>query len=576
MPKISSDKKLFFKLLGKELNEEELEELLFRFGIEAEEREEEPDLLYFEIAANRPDLLCIENLVHALRIYMGLEKKRIYSFTPAKETIYVKAATQQIRPFVVGAILRDVTLTEDSFKSFLSFQDKIHQNYARKRTLVSIGTHDLDKIEGPFFYDAQAPQDIVFQALKQTEQMNCIDLFNKLREDQYLKGYLKIIENSPVYPVIYDNQKRVCSLPPIINGEHSKMSAETKNILIEVTAIDEQRALDTLNCLISGFAIYNNKLNIEKVNIVYESNNKQVVTPVVDERTLTTNIQYINKVLGINITTQQASDLLSIIGIQSVAKDDNILDCQVPFYRSDILQQCDIAEEIGIAYDYNKIEFKVPETATTGSEYRLNKLSDMVREEVALCGFVECLNFVLMSIDEQTKMLNRPNLQNYVSINNSKTPQFQSVRSTLIPGILHTLQANSDSKLPIKLFEVSDVCVKGLKSEKDGFQKGEGQVGAYNQRNLVAIHSSSKKSELEILHGLLDQLMIKLRVKKTDYHLKQSNDPLFFHQLQAQIIYKDQPIGGLGVVHPEVLERFDWKYPVTLLEMNIQVILNDF
>lgn len=34
----------------------------------------------------------------------------------------------------------------------------------------------------------------------------------------------------------------------------------------------------------------------------------------------------------------------------------------------------------------------------------------MVREEVALCGFVECLNFVLMSVDEQTKMLNRPNL----------------------------------------------------------------------------------------------------------------------------------------------------------------------
>lgn len=37
---------------------------------------------------------------------------------------------------------------------------------------------------------------------------------------------------------------------------------------------------------------------------------------------------------------------------------------------------------------------------TTGGENRLNKLSDMVREEVALCGFVECLNFVLMSIDE--------------------------------------------------------------------------------------------------------------------------------------------------------------------------------
>ncbi|CAD8098194.1 unnamed protein product [Paramecium sonneborni] len=114
---------------------------------------------------------------------------------------------------------------------------------------------------------------------------------------------MKIVENSPIYPFIYDNQKRVFTLPSIINGEHSKMSAETKNVLIEVTAIDKE-LYNTLNCLISAFAMYNNKLHIEKVYIVYESNNKQVVIPIVDERTLTTNIQHNNKVLGINISNQ--------------------------------------------------------------------------------------------------------------------------------------------------------------------------------------------------------------------------------------------------------------------------------
>jgi phenylalanyl-tRNA synthetase beta chain len=32
----------------------------------------------------------------------------------------------------------------------------------------------------------------------------------------------------------------------------------------------------------------------------------------------------------------------------------------VPFYRSDILQECDIAEDVGISYGYNNIEFTVP------------------------------------------------------------------------------------------------------------------------------------------------------------------------------------------------------------------------
>jgi phenylalanyl-tRNA synthetase beta chain len=35
-----------------------------------------------------------------------------------------------------------------------------------KRTLVAIGTHDLDTIKGPFVYDAKAPADIKFKPLR--------------------------------------------------------------------------------------------------------------------------------------------------------------------------------------------------------------------------------------------------------------------------------------------------------------------------------------------------------------------------------------------------------------------------
>ena len=37
--------------------------------------------------------------------------------------------------------------------SFIDLQDKLHQNICRRRTLVAIGTHDLDTIEGPFTYE---------------------------------------------------------------------------------------------------------------------------------------------------------------------------------------------------------------------------------------------------------------------------------------------------------------------------------------------------------------------------------------------------------------------------------------
>lgn len=58
--------------------------------------------------------------------------------------------------------------------SFL--QDKLHQNICRKRTLVAIGTHDLDMIQGPFVYDALPPNEIKFKALNQSKEMTAPEL----------------------------------------------------------------------------------------------------------------------------------------------------------------------------------------------------------------------------------------------------------------------------------------------------------------------------------------------------------------------------------------------------------------
>jgi phenylalanyl-tRNA synthetase beta chain len=75
--------------------------------------------------------------------------------------------TKQIRPYVVSAILRNVTFTPASYKSFIDLQDKLHQNICRRRTLVAIGTHDYDTLQGPFTYEALPPEQIRFKALNQ-------------------------------------------------------------------------------------------------------------------------------------------------------------------------------------------------------------------------------------------------------------------------------------------------------------------------------------------------------------------------------------------------------------------------
>lgn len=80
--------------------------------------------------------------------------------------------TARIRPYVVAAIFRNTTFNKDSYDSFIDLQDKLHQNICRKRSLVAIGTHDLDTIKGPFYFNAKPPSEINFQPLNQTEKMD--------------------------------------------------------------------------------------------------------------------------------------------------------------------------------------------------------------------------------------------------------------------------------------------------------------------------------------------------------------------------------------------------------------------
>lgn len=75
-------------------------------------------------------------------------------------------------------MIRNIKLTADSYASFIDLQDKLHQNIARKRTLVAIGTHDLDTIEGPFTYDALPPDQIKFQALNTDKEQTAVELMD--------------------------------------------------------------------------------------------------------------------------------------------------------------------------------------------------------------------------------------------------------------------------------------------------------------------------------------------------------------------------------------------------------------
>ena len=67
---------------------------------------------------------------------------------------------------------------------------------------------------------------------------------------------MPIIKDSPVFPIIYDTNRTVLSMPPIINSEHSKITLNTRNVFIDVTATDETKLAIVVNIVATMLSEY--------------------------------------------------------------------------------------------------------------------------------------------------------------------------------------------------------------------------------------------------------------------------------------------------------------------------------
>ena len=368
MPIISVAKEIVNRELGEKYSSEEpFSDLLFDYGLELDEVETDSKTgkvsYRVELPANRYDLLCAEGLMRSLLVFLG-KIPQVPQFTlvePEKRiTLTVERSTKEVRPICVAAVLRDVTLDSKALASFIDLQDKLHLNLGRKRTLVAIGTHDLDTIQPPFVYRALPPKEIKFKPLNQVKEFTAEELMEFYKSDLALRSYLKIIEGKPVYPVIYDANNVVLSMPPIINGDHSKMSVNTKNIFIECTATDATKARIVLNTIVTLFSEYcSNKFTVEPVNVKYEESQDAgpLTFPQFNYRTESVSAIKANRFIGVEISVDKMTESLTKMCLTSKLREDgDTIDIVIPPTRADILHACDIYEDIAIAYGYNNIQ----------------------------------------------------------------------------------------------------------------------------------------------------------------------------------------------------------------------------
>ncbi|XP_037324785.2 phenylalanine--tRNA ligase beta subunit [Pungitius pungitius] len=589
MPTVGVKRDLLFTALGRTYTDEEFDELCFEYGLELDEITSEKEIISREqggskasgasdvilykidVPANRYDLLCLEGLVRGLQVFMNKMEapryRRVRPVSGGPQQLIITKETAAVRPHAVAAVLRNITFTQERYDSFIELQDKLHQNVCRKRSLVAIGTHDLDTICGPFIYTAKPPGDISFKPLNQTKEYTATQLMSLYKTDSHLKHFLHIIEDKPVYPVIYDSNGVVLSMPPIINGDHSKITLQTKNVFIECTATDVTKAKIVLDMMVTMFSEYcSQPFTVEEAEVVYPDG-KTCKYPELAYRKEKLSSEFINRKVGINESTETLARLLTKMCLRSeVTGVGDEIEVEIPPTRSDVIHACDIMEDAAMAFGFNNIPYTTPLTYTVAHQLPVNKLTELLRQELAAAGFTEALTFALCSKEDIADKLGKKISETRaVHIANPKTAEFQVARTTLLPGLLKTIAANRKMPLPLKLFEISDVVLKD--ETKD--------VGARNSRRFCAVYYN-KSPGFEVIHGLLDRTMQLLEEKSArgdGYHIQAAEDSTFFPGRCAEIFVRGTSVGRLGVLHPDVVARFELTMPCSALEMDVEPFL---
>ena len=491
-----------------------------------------------------------------LGIEVGLPKFKLS--TNNKYVIRVNKSVKQLRPYIVSFVAsRKKNLTNEDIKELIAMQEDLHNGVGRHRKKASIGIHNLDKIQFPLTYTT-TEKNFSFVPLDRQNEYTMKQILDELDSG---KEYGFILKDAERYPIIIDSNNIVLSFPPIVNSNTTRLGADIKNILVEVTAINKHTAEDTI--AIIAINLFDAGFKIHPVIIDYTKSRNKELTPNMKPKIMQIDAGYINQVLGMNLTSQEISLCLkrSRLGSSLEPLKRGRLKCSIPRYRTDIYNQIDIVEEAAIGYGIFNLQPSMPYSKASGTKSEITKLLNAIREILIGMGLVEIINFSLVSKKVQFELVGaESNIKNAISVDETKSNEYEVLRDTLIPSLLQTLSHNVHEEYPQKLFEIGKVFQT---SDSLDEHWNVGVVIAHNSAN----YTGAKSTMQEIINGCFGPKYASAISTPAVYN------GMFMDGRCANIDFNEMNIGIMGEISPLTVQNFKLRVPVAAIELNISSFL---
>ncbi|PIO07205.1 phenylalanine--tRNA ligase subunit beta [Candidatus Pacearchaeota archaeon CG10_big_fil_rev_8_21_14_0_10_34_12] len=540
---ITLNKRIFEKEIGK-LNEE-MQEKISMFGTPVESINSEE--IQIEVFPNRPDLLSYQGFKRSFLAFLGKKTGlREYKFNPPKKDykVIVDSSVKDVRPHTACAIIHELQFDEEKIKEIIEIQEKLHATLGRKRKKIAIGIYPLEKIKLPITFTAREPDKIKFVPLESEKEMSGLEI---LQHHPTGIEYSPLLAGQRKFPIFIDSDNNVLSMPPIINSQKTgKVDSSTKSVFIECSGFDMEVLEKCINMLSTCMADMGGK--VYKMEVQYPSEKKTY--PNLKPEEMRISLEGTNKFLGLKLNEKEMKNLLERMG-HKYDKGKVF----VPAWRTDVLHEVDLIEDVAIAFGYENFIPEIPEISTIGEESKKEILKRKFSEILSGLGLLEVSNYHLTNKNDQFKKMKSPE-ENFIEVEESKT-EYTILRKNLSHYIMKNLSENIDVEYPQKIFEIGKVF-----DLENGISEKECLSIAIAPGNFTEIR--------QVLEYFANEVRIELKFSEP----KEAPEN-FISGRVAEITFKNKLIGFLGEVHPKILKNWKIKMPISLLEISLENIIDE-
>jgi len=287
-------------------------------------------------------------------------------------------------------------------------------------------------------------------------------------------------------------------------------------------------------------------------------------------------VSRVNQILGTSINAKEIQAHLQNLQLEVRENGAGSFRVTAPTYRVDLTREIDLIEEVARLHGFHRIPVTLP-SGRVSPERKTRMQVGGKRARVLLTGFgfweVITYSFISPQVLLDLQIPPHDRKAKGLRIQNPLSEDQALMRTTLVPGLLHTVRSNLHRQnLDLKLFELGKVFFpRGPEDQPEEVEFLSGILSGLRDEESWA----KPRAECDFfdLKGTLEGLFEGMGVEGVQF-LPDAHIPFLHPGKACRVNVKGEDIGILGEVNAGVGDLFELKEKVFLFELDFQKVVS--